>query len=123
VVTGKEIAQPYHHIRRIIMLTEDFKKQFFKDTDHTGRHVVVSFRTGKRYYIEALDGNKVAWGDLNPATGKLEGKYGEKYKGSVRAEESLITEENGFHNITTLKPGQSPAAYIEDVDAKYPDKV
>jgi len=104
------------------MLTVEFKKKFFEETDHTGRHMVVSFRTGKRYYIEAIEGNKVKWGDLNPATGKLEGSYGEKYRGAIDKSESLITEENGFDEIHELPPGTSPAAYIDALDAKYPNK-
>jgi len=105
------------------MLTVEFKKKFFEETDHTGRHMVISFRTGKRYYIEAIEGNKVKWGDLNPATGKLEGSYGEKYRGAIDKDESLITEENGFDKVHELPPGTSPAVYIEGLDAQYPDRV
>jgi hypothetical protein len=101
-------------------MNEETRKKFFTETEHSGRHVVYSFRTGKRYYIEPIDGNKVNWGDLNPATGELEGSYGQKYKGSVKKSESLITEENGFMNIALLPPGQSPAAEIERRDAQYP---
>lgn len=105
------------------MLTDDFKKKFFKDTDHTGRHMVVSFRTGQKYYIEPIEGKKVKWGDHNPATGKIEGNYGEKYRGAVHKSESLITEENGFDKVHELEPGTSPAEFIERLDAEYPDKV
>lgn len=105
------------------MLTPEFRKKFFEDSDHTGRHMVVSFRTGKRYYIEPIEGKKVKWGDLNPATGKVEGNYGSKYRGAVSKDESIITNENGFDTIHELSPGMSPAAFIEKVDAQYPDKV
>lgn len=98
----------------------EIRTEFFKETEHSGRHMVYSFRTGKRYFIEPIDGNKVDWGDLNPATGKLEGTYGQKYKGSVSKKESLITTENGFINISTLEPGRSPMAEIERRDAEYP---
>ena len=104
------------------MLTQEFKQKFFKDTDHTGRHVCVSFRTGRRYYIEAIEGKTVKWGDLNPATGKVEGNYGQKYRGAVSKNDSLITEDNGFDVVHTLEPGTSPANYIEKLDAEYPDK-
>jgi len=104
------------------MLTPEFKKKFFEETDHTGRHVCISFRTGKSYYIEPIEGKKVRWGDLNPATKKLEGNYGEKYRGAVDKKESLITVENGFDVVHELEPGTSPAAYIEILDAEYPDK-
>ena len=104
------------------MLTPEFKQKFFEDTDNTGRHMCVSFRTGKRYYIEPIEGKKVKWGDLNPATGKVEGSYGEKYRGAVHKSESLITEENGFDKVHELPPGTSPMNYIETLDAEYPDK-
>lgn len=105
------------------MLTAEFREKFFEETDHTGRHMVVSFRTGKRYYIEAIEGKKVKWGDLNPATGKVEGNYGGKYRGAIDKADSLITVENGFDKVHDLKPGTSPAVYIEMLDAEYPDKV
>ncbi len=106
------------------MLTPEFKKKFFEDTDHTGRHMCISFRTGKRYYIEAIDGkSKVKWGDLDPSTKKLTGDYGSKYHGAVDKKDSLITEENGFDKVHELPPGTSPMVYIEKLDAEYPDKV
>lgn len=105
------------------MLTDDFRKKFFEDTDHTGRHMVVSLRTGKKYYIECIGGSNTKWGDLNPATGKVEGNYGAKYRGSIDKKESMITNENGFDTIHELPAGTSPAEYIEKLDAQYPDKV
>lgn len=105
------------------MITEEIKAKFFESTDKTGRHIIVSKRTGKTYFIEPIFGNRTKWGDLNPATGNLEGHYGEKYPGAVDRADSLITEENGFSNIEELKPGLSPYAVIEARDAKYPDKV
>ena len=51
------------------------------------------------------------WGDIDPATGKTTGSYGSKI--GIDAKDSEITEENGFKNIVTLKPGVSPMAYIE----------
>jgi hypothetical protein len=104
------------------MMSPEFKKKFFEKTEDTGRHVVISFRTGKTYAIEPMGKPHTNWGDLNPATGKVEGSYGEKYRGSIDEKDSLVTEENGFKNITILKPGMSPAAYIEEQDAQYPDK-
>jgi len=104
-------------------MTPEFRKRFLTETEHTGRCLVTSFRTGKTYAIEPLDGHKVKWGDLNPATGKLEGSYGEKYKGSVPEKDSLITTENGFKNIIKLEAGQSPESYINKIDDEYPDKV
>jgi len=45
-----------------------------------------------------------------------------KYKGAVTPKESLITKENGFAKVHELEPGLSPLAYIDHLDAQYPDK-
>lgn len=97
----------------------ELRQKFLTNTDETGRFIVTSKRTGRSYYVEPTGTTKTRWGDLNPATGKVEGKYGKKYKGSIREEESLITEEHGFENIKTLKPGISPLAYIDMIDSQY----
>lgn len=47
----------------------------------------------------------------------------DKYRGSIDAKDSLITEKNGFTNIKMLEPGVSPLHAIDVIDAKYPDKV
>lgn len=100
----------------------DLTKRFLTNTDETGRFIVTSTRTGRKYFVEPVGTVKTNWGDVNPATGKTEGKYGSKYKGSISKEESLITEENGFENIVTLDPGVSPLLYIDKIDSKYPDR-
>lgn len=95
-------------------------KDFLVNSDDTGRFIVTSLVTGRKYYVEPLDtGERTEWGDLNPSTKKLEGAYGSKHKGSVRESESMITEENGFENIVTLEPGYSPLECIEQLDKKY----
>jgi len=105
------------------MLTPELKKKFFENTDKTGRHVVVSLHTGKQYYIEPMGDPHIKWGSVDPATGNLMNKKGAgKYTGSINEEDSLITEENGFKNIKVHPPGVSPYAYIEEIDAQYPDK-
>jgi hypothetical protein len=88
-----------------------------------GTFVVKSFRTGKYYCVEYLGDPHIKWGDLNPATGKIEGDYGSKSRYAVEERDSQITTEKGFINIKTLEPGQSPMEYINELDAKYPDKV
>ena len=103
-------------------MTPEFRKQFLEKTDDTGRHLVYSYRTGKTYAVEPMGNPHVKWGDLNPATGKVEGKYGQKHRGSIDEKDSLITKENGFKNIKVLGKGVSPAGYIEELDAQYPDK-
>ena len=102
-------------------MNNDFKKKFLTNTDETGRFIVKSLKTGKTYFVEAIDGDeKSVWGDYNPATKKFEtDNYGSKYKGSIKKDESLITEENGFDKIHTLKPGESPLDYINRIDEEY----
>ena len=105
------------------MMTPEFRKKFLEKSEHTGRHLVVSYRTGKTYAVEAIGDPHIKWGSIDPASGDLMNKKGAgKYRGSIEEEDSLITEENGFKNIKTFKPGQSPYAYIEELDAQYPDK-
>lgn len=102
----------------------DVRQKFFTNTDDTGRFVVSSARTGKVYAVEPIVGaHTPVWGSIDPATGNLMHKKGDgKYKGGIKADESLITEENGFKNIQMLDIGVSPFAGIEALDAKYPDR-
>ncbi len=101
-------------------MTEELKKRFFEKTEESGRHIVTSLRTGKQYAIEPIGSTRTAFGDINPVTKKVEGSYGDKYKGSIDESESLITEANGFINITTTDIGVSPYGIIDELDAKYP---
>jgi len=95
-------------------------KNFLVNSDDTGRFIITSLKTGRKYFVEPIDnGNKTEWGDINPATKKIEGDYGSKHKGAIKESESLITKENGFDNIVTLPPGYSPLEYIEQLDKKY----
>lgn len=94
----------------------NLRNKFLSDTDQSGRFIVESKATGKKYYVEPIGDPHTTWGDMDPATKKLTGTYGKKYKGSIEPDESMITPENGFENIVTLKPGQSPLAYINSID-------
>lgn len=95
-------------------------KDFLIKSEDTGRFIVKSKLTGKTYFIEPQGDPHVEWGSVDQSTGKMNVKKGwKKNKGSTEKDESLITEENGFENITTLKPGMSPLQYIEEMDLKY----
>jgi len=85
----------------------DVRKDFLINRDETGKEVYYYPETGKKYYVEYIEprGWKVGWGDVNPATKQVEGNYGGKYKGAITAEESVITKENGFNEITEGKGG------------------
>lgn len=95
-------------------------KRFLTNTDETGRFIVVSRVTGRKYYVEPIgNGHRPGWGDKDPVTKKMTGDYGEKYTGCVSKEESIITAENGFTLIETLEPGVSPLSIIEERDKQY----
>ena len=76
-------------------------------------------RGGRTFVVEPIDNSegkgKPKWGNLNPATGKIEGDYGDKNRGSIHEDDSIITEENGFKNIVTLGKGESPLGYIDSL--------
>ena len=102
-------------------MKEDVAKKFLMNRDETGRFVVKSIKTNKTYFVETIDGEeRTAWGDFDPATKKFNtSAYGSKYKGSIKPEETMITEENGFTNIHTLGVGESPLSYIDKLDEEY----
>jgi hypothetical protein len=116
-----------HNRKRInfkeVTMKQELRQQFLTNTDETGRFIVTSQRTGKTYAVEPLIGaHTPEWGDVDPATKKMTGKYGAKYSGGVKPEDSLITPENGFINVQILDKGTSPHHAIEVLDSKYPDK-
>lgn len=95
-------------------------KDFLVNSQDTGRFLITSKRTGRTYFIEPQGDPHVEWGSVDQSTGKMNVKKGwKKNKGSTEREDSLITTENGFKNITTLKAGESPLAYIERLDSQY----
>lgn len=103
---------------------KDLRKRFLTGSDDTGRFIVKSLVTGRSYFVEPIDnGQRTEWGDINPATKKIEGDYGMKHRGAVSEKDSMITEENGFENIVTLDPGVSPLDYIERIDKKYEEEM
>lgn len=83
---------------------------------NTGRFIFTV--KGRTFVVEPIDNNsgkQKLWGDLDPATKTVTGSYGEKNKGSIHEDDSVITKENGFKNIKTLQGGVSPISYIEDM--------
>ena len=77
------------------------RNEFLTNRDETGNMVYV-MPDGHQYFIEVINNNnkRVKWGDVDTATDKIQGSYGDKYEGSIKPEQSIITEENGFKNIT-----------------------
>lgn len=102
------------------MNKEEFLKRFVENSDETGRFIVKSLVTGRTYVVEPIgSGHAADWGDVDPATKKMTGDYGDKYTGCVRPEDSMITEENGCENIELLEPGTSPYGEILRRDKEY----
>ena len=101
------------------MKRQELLKRFLTNTDKTGRFIVSSKITGITYFIEPIDNGKPdkLWGDLDPATKKLTGNYGNKAIGAVKEKDSLITTKNGFVNILTFKG--SPLGEIDRRDKMY----
>lgn len=96
------------------------EKRFLKESDKTGRFIVKSKITGKKYFVEPIGNTHAAdWGDLDPATKKMTGSYGERYEGCVTEKESMITKENGFEKIELLDAGVSPLSVIDARDREY----
>ncbi len=99
----------------------DVKKKFLINRDETGKEIVFYPETGKKYFVEYIEPRNMAnvsWGDVNPATKKVEGSYGDKYKGAIKAEESVITKENGFNEIVEGASG-SPYNTIDIMHNKW----
>lgn len=96
-------------------------KDFLSGTDDTGRFVLTSTKTGIKYFIEPISKLSTAnWGSIDPITGKMVNKKGfDKHKGAITHDQTMITEENGFKNITLLEPGVSPISEIQRRDAKH----
>ena len=101
------------------MRRQELLKRFLAGTDKTGRFIVSSKVTGVNYFVEPIDNGKPKklWDDVDPATNKLTGNYGNKSIGAVKPEDSLITEDNGFVNILTFKG--SPLGEIDRRDKMY----
>lgn len=95
----------------------DFRKRFLVNSSETGRFIVKSLATNKEYFIEAIGRQHSNWGDLNPATGKVEGSYGEKFRGSIMDKDSMITSDNGFDDIKSLENWDDLLSEIEKRDA------
>ncbi len=79
----------------------------------TGRHFI--YVEGRTFCVEPIDnsqGKSKKWGDLDPASKKVTGHYGEKHIGAIHEDDSIITKENGYKNIEMLDAGVSPMGHI-----------
>ena len=77
------------------------------------------FTVGTRTFVvepqDSYAGKHVLWGDVDVVSKKLTGNYGNKNRGAVHSDDSIVIEENGFKNISILPSGASPISYIEEM--------
>lgn len=83
----------------------------------TGRYFIIDQATGRKFCIEPISQRNEKLTDKIMTNGGTDGKA-EKNKsqplgGSIYEEDSIITPENGYKDIVTLKAGTSPNGYIE----------
>lgn len=87
---------------------------------NTGRHTI-NYK-GRTFVVEPIDNTqgkgRKGFGDINPATKKVEGSYGDKYIGSVHMDDSIISEKNGFTNIHLIDKGDPYSMIKKIVDEK-----
>jgi hypothetical protein len=80
----------------------------------TGRYWVI-LKSGRKFMVEEWGTNNVQWGDIDPATKKLN-KVKIKDVEEINETNTLITKSNGFKNICFLSPGTSALGYIDMLD-------
>ena len=97
----------------------DVRKNFLVNREETGREIVTFPETGKKYYIEYIEPRnwRSSWGDIDPASKTVTGSYGDKHKGAIKADESVITKENGFNEI--VEGEGSPYHTINEMHEKW----
>lgn len=96
-------------------------ENFLVNSSETGRYIVFSFRTKRKYYVETIGDPHLEWGSIDQSSGKLTNKKGwKKFRGSIDEDDSIITKENGFDKIHNLKVGDNPLSFIDELDKKYP---
>ncbi len=80
----------------------------------SGRYWVI-MKSGRKFMVEEWGTNHTQWGDIDPATKKLN-KIRVKDVEEIDEDNTMITKENGFKNICFLKPGTSPIGFIDALD-------
>ncbi len=75
----------------------------------TGRYYVRDRQSGRVFCVEPINRRDQKLDDVRWTNGGIDAVRG----GAVREEESVITPEKGFRNITYLPPGTSPDSFIE----------
>lgn len=82
----------------------------------TTKRYWVIMKSGRKFMVEEWGDPHVEWGNINPATKKLE-KVSVKEAEEINETNTKISKENGFKNICFLAPGTSALGYIDALDA------
>lgn len=72
--------------------------------------------------VEEIGEPYVSWGNINPATKKLE-LVKSKPSDVITEKDSKITKENGFKNICMLATGTSPLGFLDALDSSGLDRI
>ena len=82
----------------------------------TGRYYVIDSATGRKFCVEPISARDEKTTDRVITNGGFDGESVKNKSqvegGSVHEAESIITEENGFRDVTTLRAGVNPNGYI-----------
>lgn len=87
----------------------------------TSRYWVI-MKSGRKFMVEEWGNNHVQWGDIDPATKKLN-KIRVKDVEVIDESNTKITKENGFKNICMLSSGTSPLGYIDALDSSGVERI
>ena len=87
----------------------------------SGRYTIIDEATGRKFVVEPLSGRGQKTTDRAFSNGGISGD-GVKNKpstgGSIREDESIITEDNGYKDVVTIGPYMGPEAFIDEVCKK-----
>lgn len=75
---------------------------------------MVYTKSGRKFMVEEFGDPHIDWGNVNPATKKLE-KVGSKMSEIIDESNTQITSDK-FKNIIMLDKGTSPLGYIDALD-------
>ena len=81
----------------------------------TTKRYWVLMKSGRKFMVEEWGSPHTNWGNIDPATKKLE-KVCVKESDEINENNTRITKENGFKNICFLAPGTSALGYIDALD-------
>lgn len=83
----------------------------------------VIMKSGRKFCVEAIGDVFTDWGNITYGEKKGMEKVSAKGTNTINESNSVITTENGYHNICYLDPGTSPFGYIECLDGSGVDRL